>query len=184
MGGRIGQRLGGAAAIVTAGAVSVSDATKLESTSGIGDYTKRFAKEYGVSGDISVRVSKVRSGTEGGGVNFGAVDANGNATLKSVVFIRASSDLTKEQVQEIIKHELTHLKQSQSGRFYFNANRGTDGYYFDGKFVISAAGYRKIMRGMDSRSYSVRQKSYQLYRNLPWEVEAHAAGDAFKISTP
>lgn len=176
MGGRSGQRL----ATNKTAAAEVPDKTVKVVGGGISDAMQQAiqlaVRRQGATGDIVVKID-TRGKSPGGAVGWSKKDSEGRRTILPEITIYARG-LNDSQILEVAKHESQHIKQSQSGRFY-DKDRFI---YWEGQAYISQRAYSGIIRGFNSISAAVRKRSYQQYRALPWEVEAHAAGDPFKIS--
>lgn len=78
------------------------------------------------------------------------------------------------QFKNITAHELTHIKQINSGKL----STKNDGIYWNGKMFISNSDYRKI-----ERNATRNQAGNDKYRSLPWESEAFGRGDKYKLKT-
>lgn len=105
--------------------------------------------------------------------------------MEKTVFVKGGANqLTEAGVKEVIKHELTHLKQYQDGRLSMKTIDGVLYKMWEGKPYISQRSFETVMKQFSSKVFATRQAAYRTYRNLPWEVEAHAAGDPFKNEVP
>jgi hypothetical protein len=191
MGGRSGQSLRGSAGSSsgTAGAAQAAPQGNATVTakgfSGrealYAEFGQTYAREIGLNGNIGIQ--RVGSGDFQGGYVKSIYDPKtGRFEMQQTVFVKGGN-MSKYQVEETVKHEMTHLKQFQDGRLDVKMNGGVLTKYWEGKPYISNREYSRIMNGFKSRSNAVRQRSYKAYRELPWEVEAHNAGDPFK-NTP
>ena len=80
--------------------------------------------------------------------------------------IRINSNVSEDRKQKIIRHELTHVKQSKDNRLYIDGSSGKKGgVYWEGKKHMSLSEYQKVSSQQTGRD---RMK----YKNLPWEKEA------------
>ncbi len=66
------------------------------------------------------------------------------------LYINDKADTNIGIAKEMIRHELTHVKQARDGRFYVRTkenNGESSGYYFDGKLVITLNVKRQPLKG-------------------------------------
>ena len=159
--------------------LNVSNNTNLSfNTSEIATNARKYAEELGLKGNVSINIKN--SDFDGGGVSWGK-PVNNRMNFKPNIEIDATSKLTQRQVDEIIRHEMTHLKQNQSNRMFLQKDAGTWNIYWDGKPYMSMKEYTRLTNRFQGKaSYKVRQAAYKKYRELPWEAEAHLAGDPFR----
>lgn len=159
--------------------LNVSNNTNLSfNTSEIGTNARKYAEELGLKGNVSINIKN--SDFDGGGVSWDK-PVNNRMNFKPNIEIDATSKLTQRQVDEIIRHEMTHLKQNQSNRMFLQKDSGTWNIYWDGKPYMSMKEYTRLTNRFQGKaSYKVRQAAYKKYRELPWEAEAHLAGDPFR----
>lgn len=178
MGGRSGQSI----ARVASAEAKPPDSLAVVAVLGARGLSEGFERSLGsevrlrgVTGDVSI-VFGYDSGMEGGAVSWvPSKTIRGGYEIDPTIKVFAEG-MSNRQITEIVRHEATHIKQAQDGRFY--AKQGF--FYWEGKKYLSVGTYSKYLKGMRSGDPDVRKKAYSKYRSLPWEVEAHAAGDPFK----
>ena len=170
MGGRSGQSIARAAsaseeAEVRGIAISGNRGSVGLTDSEIG----REIRGLGVQGDVSVNFVGNLDGL-GGSVAFVRSGKSARFVMEPKIEI-SDRGLSKSEAARILRHEATHLLQSQSGRFYVEK-----GYiYWEGKRYIGVNSYSKVLKNVNSRDPLIRKAAYKQYNDLPWEVEARSA---------
>ena len=135
-------------------------------------YSLSKAKEFGVKGDVNIFYNP-KSLDTGGGTGW---KINNKKEFVSNLKVNIDGKLNETQIKEVISHELKHIEQIQNKRMEFKNGF----YYWNGRKYISNKTYTKYVKKMSSaKTFSERKKYYEKYIKLPWELEAHKAGDAF-----
>jgi hypothetical protein len=141
---------------------------------------KNFATEYankiGVKGDVNIIFEYSKKGMSGGGVGWSKPDKDGKRLIRPNIEIKLGSDAkTSSVAQEIIKHEMTHILQSQRGDFYLLSagEKAIQGIYWKGNKILSVNDYNNLSKLNTLNKFTK-------YINLPWEKEAWKAGDPYK----
>lgn len=141
----------------------------------------KYAEEIGLTGKIEI---KTAAGKGTNGFVKINVAADGNAYLDTnTLYLNVNREGTMEDVIRTLRHEMTHLKQGQEKRLVIKQLPGTPErgqYYYDGKPIITLKDYDKITRQLRSMNPKIVEAARIRYRNLPWEKEAYAAGDAYE----
>tara|TARA_R100000951_G_scaffold58110_1_gene48790 strand:+ start:1084 stop:1542 length:459 start_codon:yes stop_codon:yes gene_type:complete len=141
--------------------------------SGLTNYANTYAKSIGLN-KKDFNISFDNLGDAGGDVSFVKVEGTNIYKLKNEV--RINSNMSEERKQQIIRHELTHVKQSKENRLYIDGSRGRKGgLYWEGKKYMSLSSYQKILKGTSSKNLEIRVRNTRKYRSLPWEVEARSS---------
>lgn len=141
--------------------------------SGTKSYASNYAQSIGLNkNDYTITFENL--GDYGGDVTYVNVKGTNIYKLKSEV--RINSNMSEERKRQIVRHELTHVKQSKDNRLYIDGSSGRKGgIYWEGKKYMSLSAYQKIEQGITSRNLETRVKNIRKYRSLPWEEEARAA---------
>ena len=121
-------------------------------------------KQLGINEEITFNFKNLPKGT-GGSV---MLNEKGKANTVNM----SINDIS--QFKNFIAHELTHVKQINSGKLSLKK----DGIYWGGKMFISSSDYDKIAR---KRSKNI--EGFNKYKSLPWESEAYGRGDKYKLKT-
>jgi hypothetical protein len=143
-------------------------------------HAKNKAKEYGLTGNVGINIKKSKN--TGGGVGWGDANAKGQIKLKNDINITTDGSLSKRQYEQIINHEMTHLKQGQSDSFFLKKEGRDWTIFWEGKEYMKMSEYNKLTTRFQNPRLkaSTRLKALKDYVNLPWELEAHLNdGDAF-----
>jgi hypothetical protein len=139
---------------------------------------KEYAESIGLSGNVEIVVNK--SKWPSGGVGF-SKPIDGKQVFNPKIEIYNNGTLTAKQFDEIVRHEMTHLKQGQTDRFFLQKIDGSWNIIWEGKPYMKMSEYNRIVNGFSGNaSAAYIKKMYEKYRSLPWEAEAHLAGDPFK----
>lgn len=150
-------------------------------TETIKEEAKKYAEEIGLSGNFSIKAAE-RKGSNGFVQMFEAAD--GKAYLETdTLYLNINREGTMEDMIRTLRHEMTHLKQGQEKRLVIERLPDREKiaqFYFDGKPIITKKDYDDIQRGLRSANPKIREAARIRYRNLPWEKEAYAAGDAYE----
>jgi len=126
-------------------------------------------KEYGINGDIEVEFFEGK--TNGGHVKLPIGDGS---TPISKMYISSKYTYGDIKYQDIISHELKHVEQINSGKFYQKPNGD---FMWDGKKQLSKAEFTRTinkMSGKTAKSKAESEAAYQKYKSWPWEAEAYA----------
>jgi len=160
-------------------------------------FINKQVKDLGITGSVNI---EFREGKEfvGGFVSF---DTKNNAVkdgdtyywnpIQKVTIINGKF---RGDGSSIIAHELTHIKQMQDGRLkqgykerkedYFGQTRVIRydaGIYWDNKLYITFTDYVKILGALKkAKTQKAYNKALTKYKALPWEKEAHEAGDKYE----
>lgn len=131
--------------------------------SNLNNFATKYAESIGLKGN-DFKIVFENLGQSGGDVSF--VQVEGTNIYKLSNEIRINSNVSEDRKQKIIRHELTHVKQSKDNRLYIDGSSGKKGgVYWEGKKHMSLSEYQKVSSQRTGRD---RMK----YKNLPWEKEA------------
>mgnify|MGYP003405071794 FL=1 len=156
------------------------------------NFINKQVKDLGITGNIEVEFRERKRGD----APFAAAFVNhSNSVIKEgdtyyhvpIMKLTVLSQKT-EHHKEYIAHELTHIKQMQSGTFRLGykvkpiyGTRYDEGFYWNGKLHTTAAQYTRITNKMSKpKSQEEYNKALAKYKALPWEAEAYAAGGKYK----
>ena len=160
------------------------------------NFINKQVKDLGITGNIEVefRQPKKSERNAGGFVSHSSdIEKQGDIYFAKPIYkvtVLGHKSLTTDN---IIAHELTHIKQMQDGRLkwgykerredYFGQTRiirYEKGFYWEGKLHTTDNQYESIMSARKrAKTQEAYQKAHERYMALPWEKEAYAAGEKY-----
>jgi len=122
-------------------------------------------KEYGINDDVTIAFT---SGKNGGG----AISLFKNQ--RKVTAMQMASKPVHVSHKDVISHELKHIEQVNSGRFWVNANGDK---VWDDRVAVTQSEFTRTMNKMSGKTAKTQAEInfyYNKYQNWPWEAEAYA----------
>ena len=161
------------------------------------NFINRQVSDLGITGNVDVEFRSKKRGDPlaGGFVEFSTnVEKQGDIYFAKPIYkvtVLGDKILT---TNNIVAHELTHIKQMQDGRMkqgykerredYFGQTRVIryeKGIYWEGKLHTTDKQYASITSALKrAKTKAAYDKALARYMSLPWEKEAYAAGEKYQ----